>query len=201
MSKSGKITAVAVGTATITVSANDGSGVKASCIVNVYNKPTAGLNITKKTLYTKGEPHQFILTPTVNNGELVSVTYSSSAPKKAYVAKSGKVTGKGAGTATITATVKMKNECGSVTKKLTCKVTVKKPTLTLTPTSVSLKKGEKQKLAVKATPKGTVTYTSSDTKIATVSKAGKITAKKKGSCKITVECYGIKKTVKVTVKE
>ena len=199
MSKSGKITAVAVGTATITVSANDGSGVTASCKVNVYNKPTAKLNTTKKTLYTKGEPHQFILTPTVNNGELVSVTYSSSAPKKAYVAKSGKVTGKGAGTATLTATVKMKNGGGTVTKKLTCKVTVKKPTLTVSPTSVTLKKGEKQKLTVKATPKGTVTYTSSDKKIATVSKSGKITAKKKGSCQITVECYGIKKTVTVTV--
>ena len=201
VSKSGKITAVAVGTATITVSANDGSGVKASCKVNVYNKPTAKLNITKKTIYTKGEPHQFILTPTVNNGELVSVTYSSSAPKIAYVAKSGKVTGKGAGKATLTATVKMKNECGTVTKKLTCKVTVKKPTLTVSPTSVSLEKGKSKTLTVKTTPSVTVSFSSSNKKVATVSSKGKVTAKKKGSCKITVECYGIKKTVKVTVTE
>ena len=45
-------------------------------------------------------------------------------------------------------------------------------------------------------PKGTVTYKTSDKKIATVSKAGKIKAKKKGTCKITVECNGVKKTVK-----
>ena len=53
---------------------------------------------------------------------------------------------------------------------------------------------------MKVTRKGTVTYKSSNNKIATLSKTGKITAKKKGSCKITVKCNGITKTVKVIVK-
>lgn len=37
VTKTGLVVAIAVGTATITCSANDGSGVKASCVVNVYN--------------------------------------------------------------------------------------------------------------------------------------------------------------------
>lgn len=44
------------------------------------------------------------------------------------------------------------------------------------------------------------TYQSSDTKIVTVDKNGKVTGKRKGSATITVSANGIKKTAKVTVK-
>lgn len=43
-------------------------------------------------------------------------------------------------------------------------------------------------------------YKSSNTKVATVNKKGKIVAKKKGTATITVKCGKKKKTVKVTVK-
>ena len=128
------------------------------------------------------------------------VSFKSSDTSVAAVNKSsGKVTSKKAGKATITATVKAKNGSDTVTVKLMCKVTVKKPSLTVTPTSVTLKKGKSKTLTVKTTPSATVTYTSSNKKIATVSNKGKITAKKKGTCKITVKCNSITKTVKVTV--
>ena len=75
-----------------------------------------------------------------------------------------------------------------------------KVTLTVTPTSVTMKIGTTKKLTAKAKPSGKITYKSSDKKIATVNSSGKITAKKKGQCTIEVSCNGLKKKVKVVVK-
>lgn len=75
---------------------------------------------------------------------------------------------------------------------------------------VSLKKGKTSKIKAKAVKKSKklklksskLTYVSSNTKVATVSSKGKITAKKKGSCTITIYAEnGVKKTVKVKVKK
>lgn len=71
-------------------------------------------------------------------------------------------------------------------------------------TNVKLKKG--QKFAIKVTKNPVfatdkITYSTSKKKVATVSKKGVITAKAKGSCKITVKCNGKKKIIKVTVKK
>ena len=160
------------------------------------------LSKTKVTLYTPGaaKTKSFTLKAFTKRGKITSVSFKSSNTSVVTVNKSsGKVKTKKAGTATITATVKANNGSDTITKKLTCKVTVKKPSLTVTPTSVTLKKGKNKTLTVKTAPSATVTYTSSNKKIATVSNKGKITAKKKGTCKITVKCNSITKTVKVTV--
>ena len=61
----------------------------------------------------------------------------------------------------------------------------------------------KNKKTIKATvtnPVGATTYTSSNTKVATVSKKGVVTAKKKGTAKIKVTNNGVTKTFTVTVK-
>ena len=121
------------------------------------------------------------------------VTFTSSNPKVAAVNKTtGKVTAKAKGSAVITA------KCGDV--KVTCKVTVKNPTLTLNKTSASVKVGKTTKITAKAAPSGKVTYKSGNKKIATVSSNGTIKGIKKGTAKITVTCNGVTKTVKVTVK-
>lgn len=68
---------------------------------------------------------------------------------------------------------------------------------------VTLKKGKTAKIVVVKKPLdsfGKITYKSSNKKIATVSKKGKIKAKKKGKCTITVKCGNKKKKIKVTVK-
>ena len=80
-------------------------------------------------------------------------------------------------------------------------------------TKVSLKKGKTYKIKAKVNkvkknkklmPKGhapKLRYLTSDSKVATVSKKGKITAKGKGTCTITVFAHnGVSKNVKVTVK-
>lgn len=120
------------------------------------------------------------------------VTFKSSNKKVATVNSKGVITGKKAGKAVITVKV------GKYTKKLTVKV--KKPSFKLAKSSVKLKKGKKTTIRVKAAPVSKVTYKTSNKKVATVNSKGVVTAKKKGTAKITVKCNGITRTFKVTVK-
>ena len=120
------------------------------------------------------------------------VTFKSSNKKVATVNSKGDITGKKAGKAVITVKV------GKYTKKLTVKV--KKPSFKLVKSSVKLKKGKKTTIRVKAAPVSKVTYKTSNKKVATVNSKGVVTAKKKGTAKITVKCNGITRTFKVTVK-
>lgn len=112
-----------------------------------------------------------------------AITWSSSNPSVAEVAN-GTVTAKKAGTAVITATAVggAKASCTVTVKGVPDKVTLKKK-------SVSLKR--KKTFQIKASvPKDTVCstfkYKSNKPKIASVSSDGKVTAKKKGTAKITV---------------
>ena len=166
----------------------------------MYEKPKVSLNATNKTLYTAGNMKNFNLKPKASTGTIVSVSYSSSAPKVAYVdASTGKVSAKGTGKATVAAKVTVKYPGGKVVIDRKCQITVKKPTLKVSPGSIAIRKGKTKKLSVKAVPGGKISYKSSDKSIATVSTSGKITAKKKGKCRIVVTCNGVAKTVKVTV--
>ena len=159
-------------------------------LVKADTKVTVTLNKKTATVY-KGKTTT--LKATVTGTAAAKVTFTSSNPKVAAVNKTtGKVTAKAKGTAVITA------KCGDV--KVTCKVTVKNPTLTLNKTSASVKVGKTTKITAKAAPSGKVTYKSGNKKIATVSSKGTIKGIKKGTAKITVTCNGVTKTVKVTVK-
>lgn len=159
-------------------------------LVKADTKVTVTLNKKTATVY-KGKTTT--LKATVTGTAAAKVTFTSSNPKVAAVNKTtGKVTAKAKGTAVITA------KCGDV--KVTCKVTVKNPTLTLNKTSASVKVGKTTKITAKAAPSGKVTYKSGNKKIATVSSNGTIKGIKKGTAKVTVTCNGVTKTVKVTVK-
>ena len=159
-------------------------------LVKADTKVTVTLNKKTATVY-KGKTTT--LKATVTGADAPKVTFTSSNPKVAAVNKTtGKVTAKAKGSAVITA------KCGDV--KVTCKVTVKNPTLTLNKTSASVKVGKTTKITAKAAPSGKVTYKSGNKKIATVSSNGTIKGIKKGTAKITVTCNGVTKTVKVTVK-
>ena len=135
-----------------------------------------------------------------------NVTWKSSDPKVAKVDKNGKVTALKAGTATITCTAKD----GSGVKA-TCKITVKdaKVTkLTLNKAKASLKAGKTLQLEVKKVAPAeavnrNVKWTTSDKKVATVDKNGKVTAKGSGTCIITCTAQdgsGVTVTCKITVK-
>lgn len=120
------------------------------------------------------------------SGTSKKITWVSSNKKIATVSTSGKVTAKKTGTATITAKVS--------SKTLKCKITVKTPTLNKTKTSLVVG----QTTTLKLTGATIKSIKSSNTKIATVSTSGKITAKKAGKCTVTVTDT-LKRTYKCSV--
>ena len=134
--------------------------------------------------------------------ETSKITYTSSNGKVAAVdAKTGLVTAKGQGNAVITALAPggAKATCKVTVKGIPNKVTVKKKSV-----SLKVKKTSQIKASV---PKGTTCskfkYKSNKPKIASVSADGKITAKKKGTAKITVKPSSnskVKATITVKVK-
>jgi len=126
-----------------------------------------------------------------------STTWKSSNSKVATVSDKGLVTAVGNGTATITATFNG--------KKITSKITV----FGLNHDSVVLEYGgrfsstranygSKVKLQAVGT-KDKATWSSSNTKVATVDKNGKVTAKGPGNAKITVEVNGSKVSTDIKV--
>ncbi len=104
------------------------------------------------------------------------------------------MTGKAAGTATITVSAS-----GAASK--TCTVTVSTVGLTISTSSASLVIGGTLQLTATTTPSGrTVTWTSSNTGVATVSSSGLVTGKAAGTATITVSASGaVSKTCTVTV--
>lgn len=199
VSTSGSVKAKAAGKATIT--AKLASGIHASCTITVIKKPTA-VKLSKTSLaITKGASKQltYSLRPA---GAVTTVTWSSSNPKIASVTSKGVVKGVKTGTTTITA----KTANG---KKAACKVTVKRPAATavkLKKTSLTMNKRETQTLSYTLTPSdaaGTVTWSSSNAKIASVNSKGIVTAKSAGTATITAKISSkvyAKCKVKVTNK-
>lgn len=131
-----------------------------------------------------------------------TITWKSSDKSIATVSSSGKVTAVKKGTVTITAYFKV----DGTTYKDTCKVTVKKPTISLSKTSATITVYDKLTLKATTTPSDvTVKWTSSNTKIAKVSSSGKVTPVKAGTANITASFVYAGKTYKsvckVTVKK
>ncbi len=131
------------------------------------------------------------------------VAYWSSSNRKVVQVdkKSGKITAKKAGRAYVTVTMKSGASARCLIKVQNKKVAVSK--LKVSPTKVSLKKG--QKLTIKTfiiplTATDKVSYSSSNKKVASVSTKGVITAKKKGKAKITVRAGRKKATITVTMR-
>ena len=196
VTSSGKVKGVKAGTATITCTAKV-SGTKTTCKVTVF-EGSVTLDKTEVTLQ-KGKTVK--LTPTVlpTTLEDKSVTWTSSNTKVATVTSAGKVKGVKAGTATIT--------CTSVATGMsaTCKVTVINGTVTLNKTEAYIEKGKTITLKATLTPTDladkSVTWVSSDTKIATVTSAGKVKGVKYGTATITCTSVatGVKATCQVTV--
>ncbi len=199
---SGKVSAVAEGTATITAKAGDKT---ATCSVTVTKKVVAVESVTlDKSSLELNEGETATLTATVkpDNASDKTVTWSSSKTSVATVDANGKVTAVAEGTATITA------KAGD--KTATCSVTVKKNTVavesvTLDKSSLELTEGETATLTATVKPDNatnkTVTWTSSSSSIATVDQNGKITAVSEGTATITAKAGDKTASCTVTVKK
>lgn len=208
----GKVTAVAAGTANITVTTEDGNKT-ATCKVTVTAseiKPTAiALNQTTLSL-KKGETETLTASFTPEDATDTDVTWSSDDTSVATVNESGLVTAIAKGTATVTVTLVSDSKI-----KATCEVTVteestvvKTTAVTLNKKTLSLEKNATETLTVTFDPKDAtdkvVEWSSSNTSVATVDANGKVTAVAKGTATVTVTLKSdssVKDTCQVTVSE
>ena len=174
--------------------------------IDKYKATGISLNRTSATLTTKGQTLQLTATVTPDNATNKSVTWTSSNTAVATVSSTGLVTAVANGTATITATT-----ADGSNKTATCTVTVNIPVpvtgITLNKTTATLtSKGPTLQLSATVTPSNatnkSVTWTSSNTAVATVSNIGLVTAVGAGTATITAAATdgsGITATCKVTV--
>lgn len=189
--KNGKVVAKRRGTCTITVSATDGSGVKAFCKVTIKQLVTSiKLNKSVINLNKKGAKATLKATVKPNNADNKKVTWSSKSSKNVRVNKKGTVKAlrndsyswvfvkatdgskKGAKVLVVVGRKANKVEIGKNTKKGFVKLK-----------SMNITSGKSFTFSKKVTAKnnksavyGGVTWKSSNSKVLTVNKNGKITA-------------------------
>ncbi len=192
----GVVTAESAGAATITATAADGSGEKATCSVTVNataNVPVESVSLDKSSLeLTEGSSDTLTATITPNDASNKSVTWSSNDESVATV-NNGVVTAVSSGTATITVTAQSND-----TKSATCTVTVTAATVPVTGVTLSQSQARLYyngtpntfTLAATVVPDNAtskaVTWTSSNSAVATVDGSGNVTAVAPGTATITV---------------
>jgi len=190
VSAGGAITGLSAGTATVTVTATDGDKT-AACVVFVStgNVAVSGVTLNKQTTsLTVGSTETLSAIIAPANATNKNVTWSSSNPAVAAVS-GGAVTGLGAGTATVTVTT------ADGGKTASCAVTVSPESVavsgvTLNKQAASLIVGGTETLSAIIAPVNatnqTVTWSSSNPSVATVSAGGAVTAAAAGTSTITV---------------
>lgn len=193
VSTDGEIVAISAGTATITMTSVSDKTKSATCEVTVTNAVIAvtEVKLNKSTIsLTTGAKETLVSTVLPNNATDKSVTWKSSNEAVATVSSTGEVSAISVGNATITATSVSDN-----TKTATCTITVTKPTVAVTLVGInnkplSLLIGGKATLLVSVLPDNatdkSVTWTSNNTSVATVSQTGEVTAVGTGFATITV---------------
>ena len=225
----GNVKAVGAGIATITVTTKDGS-FKAKATITVSEKEedkkddekedkkdktvkvkSVTLNKTKLNLEVN-ESSKLTATVKPSDATNKNVNWKSSNTKVATVDSNGNVKAVGAGVATITVTTKDGNYKATATVTVTKKEEPKEETVdvtgvTLDKSSITLTEGESSKLTAtvkpsNATNKG-VTWTTSNSSVATVDSSGNVKAAGVGVATITVTTKdgNYKATATVTVKE
>ena len=200
---SGKVTAKKNGTVTITAKAYNGKTATCTIVVNnnivnvnsiTLDKNSASMNVGANiTLKATIQP---------SNATNKNITWTSSNNSIATVDASGKVTAKAAGSVVITAT-------SSNGKQATCAITIKNNNVDVTNISLNYgisKMSVGDTLTLKATIQPSnatnknISWTSSNTSIATVDKNGNVKALKAGSVTITAtSSNGKQATCQITV--
>ena len=194
----GTVNAKSKGTTTITVKTFN--GIKDSVKIKVIDPVPTEITLNKKvSKLNVGDTLRLTATVKPDNAKDKTVSWSTSDKKVATVTKNGLVVAKKKGTATITA----KTSNGIKAK---CKITVVIPEPTSiqivkTKTTVKVKKTLKLKTVLSpAHAESKLTWSSSNTSIATVNKKGEVKGKKKGTVTITVKtANGKKDSIQITV--
>lgn len=220
---SGRVTAISVGTTTITAKTYDGSGLTASCTVTVTPKLVQSITMDDEALtLERGDDTRLTVTVTPQDADDTSVTWRSNNPGIASVEGNGRVTAIEVGTAVITATT---NDGSGLSARCTVTVTPKEVNdISLNKETLEMEIGDIERLTAIVSPDDaddkTVTWQSTDAKVASVNSDGVVTARNAGEATIiattsnglTAECQvevtdpnGIRSTnaedVKVTTQK
>lgn len=188
---SGEVQALGVGVVNVTATAGD-----VSCVYTIDVRPNASMIVAEMDLTLSSNrigvgdstTLSIQVLPT-SAAEYAQLTLSSSNESVATVNNFGKVTGIAPGTATITATCGEVSASAKITVVSTETSTPSNVKLTLNTTYVVLKPGATKTLQVSVSPSGAskkFTFKSNDTKVATVSSSGVITAVGTGATSILV---------------
>ena len=177
---------------------------------NAQAASTAKLSAKKATVYVGSSKTLTVTTP--SSWKSVKTTVSSSAKSIAKVSKTStkkvKVTAVKAGKAKVTVKVTAKKNGKKVSKTLASNITVKNYKVrledatgaTVSGTTIAVVGTPVQFTAKTAPAKAAVTYTSSDSAIATVDTTGKVTPVKTGKVTITAATDKASTTAEVEVK-
>lgn len=200
----GKITAIKIGTATITATTTDGHKT-ALCTVVVTGVPVTSVTLSSTSL-TMDVGDTVTLTAEVNSGATdTSISWTSVNQSVAYIDADGKITALSAGVSIITAESSngIKETC-TVTVKAAEVKTEKTPVtgVTVSPSFTELNVGDTVKLTATVLPvkadNKSVSWESSNTSVVTVSN-GRVTAIAPGSATIIVTTADGGKTASCTV--
>ncbi|WP_289761929.1 Ig-like domain-containing protein [Duncaniella muris] len=188
----GKVTALALGETTITITAR--SGVSASITVNVVATSAASITLNKIEATLKAT-ETVALEATIDPETTTdkSVTWSTSDASIATVDEDGVVTAVAVGNATITATTAngLKASCKiTVAETPASGIVIDKDALGITGDNLEMRVGDSKTINVTVEPTTTtdktVTFASSDPAVATVDADGKVTALSLGETTITI---------------
>ena len=188
VSQAGVVTATAPGTAVITASAIDGSGVTATCNVTVNGIPVASVTLNRSTASLMvGENVSLSATVLPANASDKSIIWSSSDESIASIDETGTVTAIAIGSTTIKATSVSNPEISGE-----CLITVV-PTpvsgITLSQSSVSIKVGGLVKIDASVLPESAtnkaIVWTIANPEIASVDENGLVTGLALGTTNLT----------------
>lgn len=199
--ENGEVTAVAQGTTTITATSNDDPTKSASCIVTVtsgsssiavsnilfpnsplYITVDEEVNVVPEILPANATDQR--LTFTTSDDEIAEITATAGGSTSVYIL------GVAVGTATITATSQSNPSVSQTLTVIVVSGTVPVTGVTLDRSALAMNTGDTVKLTATVEPSNaddkTVSWSSDDTSVATVSSNGTVTAVGAGTATITV---------------
>ncbi|UJF35979.1 DUF5057 domain-containing protein [Paenibacillus hexagrammi] len=206
VNSNGEITGVSAGTAKVTATANDGSGLRATATVSVIQP---GLNITGPTEVAVNASIQLQAALVTANEKVTSIQWTSSDPTIASFTDGNKITGVLAGLnpGEVTISLSIQTDQGH-TYSATYTVNVVKPLTTLSLQDKVIRVNETSVLSPTFAPLDATntrfTWNSSDASTVTVDSNGNIKGLKTGQATITVsatDSSGLVGKAVVTVKQ
>lgn len=188
--QSGNVTAVAPGYATITATSHNGFQAECKLTVTAKEVPVESISLSPvETVYFNiGDSFKINVTIAPANATDRSISWTVDNTDVATVDDEGRVTGVSEGVATVTATAHNGKTATKTVNVLTPVVQVESVTITPTET-VTVNVGETQTLQAVISPENatnkSITWSSDNTSVATVSSEGVVTGKYPGSTIIT----------------